>query len=138
MWYNRNITSIERRYKEMGKYIQSEADIKFDNDFEEAQAVREKRIRWVADMLNGIVKDEGLDALKGNEWVDALVYNAQKRGITNASEEMLMERFENEGLIHIDKDMKKLDKRARNNGSLINQIISMSRDFDSDLQGEMA
>ncbi len=122
----------------MGKYIQSEADIKFDNDFEEAQAVREKRIRWVADMLNGIVKDEGLDALKGNEWVDALVYNAQKRGITNASEEMLMERFENEGLIHIDKDMKKLDKRARKNDSLINQIISMSRDFDSDLQGEMA
>ena len=122
----------------MGKYIQSEADIKFDNDFEEAQAVREKRIRWVADMLNGIVKDEGADALKGNEWVDALVYNAQKRGITNASEEMLMERFKNEGLIHIDKDMKKLDKRARINGSLINQIISMSQDFDSDLKGELA
>ena len=122
----------------MGKYIQSEADIKFDNDFEEAQAVREKRIRWVADMLNGIVKDEGADALKGNEWVDALVYNAQKRGITNASEEMLMERFKNEGLIHIDKDMKKLDKKARINGSLINQIISMSQDFDSDLKGELA
>ena len=122
----------------MGKYIQSEANIKFDNDFEEAQAVREKRIRWVADMLNGIVKDEGADALKGNEWVDALVYNAQKRGITNASEEMLMERFKNEGLIHIDKDMKKLDKKARINGSLINQIISMSQDFDSDLKGELA
>ena len=122
----------------MGKYIESEAHIKFDNEFEEAQAVREHRIRWVADLLNSIVKDEGLDALKGNEWVDALVYNAKKRGITNASEEMLMERFENEGLIHIDKDMKKLDKRARNNGSLINQIISMSRDFDSDLQGELA
>ena len=122
----------------MGKYIQSEANIKFDNDFEEAQAVREKRIRWVADMLNGIVKDEGADALKGNKWVDALVYNAQKRGITNASEEMLMERFKNEGLIHVDKDMKKLDKKARNNGSLINQIISMSQDFDSDLKGELA
>ena len=122
----------------MGKYIQSEANIKFDNDFEEAQAVREKRIRWVADMLNGIVKDEGADALKGNKWVDALVYNAQKRGITNASEEMLMERFKNEGLIHVDKDMKKLDKKARNNGSLINQIISMSQDFDSELKGELA
>ena len=122
----------------MGKYIQSEANIKFDNDFEEAQAVREKRIRWVADMLNGIVKDEGADALKGNEWVNALVYSAQKRGITNASEEMLMERFKNEGLIHIDKDMKKLDKKARINGSLINQIISMSQDFDSDLKGELA
>lgn len=117
----------------MGKYIESEAHIKFEDEFEELQAIREKRIRWVADLLNGIVKDEGIEALKGNGWVDSLVYSAKKLGINNASEDMLMERFQSEGLIHVDKDMKKFDKRAIANNSMVNQVITASANLNHDL-----
>lgn len=115
----------------------SEAHIVYENDFEEAQAIREKRIRWVANLLNSIVKDEGVEALKGNEWVNAIVYNAKKLGIDNASEELLMERFQSEGLIHMDKDIERLDKKARGNNGLINQVFSMTND-DINLAGELA
>ena len=117
----------------MGKYIESEAHIKFENEFEELQAIREKRIRWVADLLNGIVKDEGIEALKGNGWVDSLVYSAKKLGINNASEDMLMERFQSEGLIHVDKDIKKLEKRAIVNNSMVNQVITANANLNHDL-----
>ena len=108
----------------MGSYIQSEAHIKFEDEGEELQAIREKRIRWVAEMLNSIVKDEGVDALKENGWVDSLVYSAKKLGINNASENMLMERFQNEGLIEMDKNMKKLEKRAIVNNMMVNQALT--------------
>ena len=108
----------------MGSYIQSEAHIKFEDEGEELQAIREKRIRWVAEMLNSIVKDEGVDALKENGWVDSLVYSAKKLGINNASENMLMERFQSEGLIDMDKDMKKLEKRAIVNNMMVNQALT--------------
>ena len=117
----------------MGKYIESEAHIKFENEFEELQAIREKRIRWVADLLNGIVKDEGIEALKGNGWVDSLVYSAKKLGINNASEDMLLERFQSEGLIEMDKDMKKFDKRAIVNNSMVNQVITANANLNHDL-----
>jgi len=117
----------------MGKYIESEAHIKFEDEFEELQAIREKRIRWVADLLNDIVKDEGIEALKGNGWVDSLVYSAKKLGINNASEDMLMERFQSEGLIHMDKDMKKFEKRAITNNSMVNQVIAASANLNQDL-----
>ena len=108
----------------MGHYVQSEADIKFEDEGEELQAIREKRIRWVAEMLNSIVKDEGVEALKGNGWVDSLVYSAKKLGINNASEDMLLERFQSEGLIEMDKDMKKLEKRAIVNNTMVNQALT--------------
>ena len=124
----------------MGKYIESEAHIKFEDEFEELQAIREKRIRWVADLLNGIVKDEGIEALKGNGWVDSLVYSAKKLGINNASEDMLLERFQSEGLIEMDKDMKKFDKRAIANNSMVNQVITASANLNHELNlaGETA
>ena len=118
-------------------YIRKDSQVELDG-LEKSEAVQEKRIRWVAQMLNEIVEDEGVDALKGNGWVESLVYSAKKRGITNASEEMLIERFQNEGTIHVDKDVERLDKKARREGSLINQIYAMTQNFDSDLQGEMA
>jgi hypothetical protein len=111
----------------MGSYIYSEAHIKFEDEGEELQAIREKRIRWVAEILNAIVKEEGADALKENNWVDALVYSAKKLGINNASEALLVERFKNEGLINMDKDIKKLEKRAIVNNSMVNQIVSMGQ-----------
>ena len=110
----------------MGHYVQSEADIKFEDEGEELQAIREKRIRWVAEMLNSIVKDEGVEALKGNGWVDSLVYSAKKLGINNASEDMLLERFQSEGLIEMDKDMKKLEKRAIVHNTMVNQALTSS------------
>ena len=120
-------------------YIRKDSQVELDG-LEKAEAVQELRIRWVAQMLNEIVKDEGVDALKGNGWVESLVYSAKKRGITNASEEMLIERFQNEGTIHVDKDVERLDKRARREGSLINQIYAMSQDITAtnSLLGETA
>ena len=118
------IETSKREVKEMGSYIQSEAHIKFEDEGEELQAIREKRIRWVAEMLNSIVKDEGVEALKGNGWVDSLVYSAKKLGINNASEDMLLERFQSEGLIEMDKDMKKLEKRAIVNNTMVNQALT--------------
>ena len=113
----------------MGSYIQSEASTTFVDEVEEAEAIREKRIRWVADLLNGIVKDEGVEALKENGWVEALVHNAKKLGINNASEELLVERFQNEGSIHMDRDL----KRMQRNDSLVNQIMSMGRGLGNDM-----
>ena len=120
-------------------YIRKDSQVELDG-LEKSEAVQEKRIRWVAQMLNEIVEDEGVDALKGNGWVESLVYSAKKRGITNASEEMLIERFQNEGTIHVDKDVERLDKRARREGSLINQIYAMSQDITAtnSLLGETA
>ena len=120
-------------------YIRKDSQVELDG-LEKSEAVQEKRIRWVAQMLNEIVEDEGVDALKGNGWVESLVYSAKKRGITNASEEMLIERFQNEGTIHVDKDVKRLDKRARREDSLINQIYAMSQDITvtNSLLGETA
>jgi len=108
-------------------YIRTEAEQV--EGIEKSEAVQEKRIRWVAQMLNEIVEEEGVDGLKDNGWVESLVYSAKLRGITNASEEMLIERFQNEGTIHVDKDVERLDKRARREGSLINQIYAMSQDI---------
>jgi len=117
----------------MGSYIQSEAHIKFEDEGEELQAIREKRIRWVAEMLNSIVKDEGVEALKGNGWVDSLVYSAKKLGINNASEDMLLERFQSEGLIEMDKDMKKLEKRAIVNNTMVNQALTANDSLNLNL-----
>ena len=117
----------------MGHYVQSEADIKFEDEGEELQAIREKRIRWVAEMLNSIVKDEGVEALKGNGWVDSLVYSAKKLGINNASEDMLLERFQSEGLIEMDKDMKKLEKRAIVNNMMVNQALTANDSLNLNL-----
>jgi len=117
----------------MGHYVDSKAQIKFEDEFEEAQAVREKRIRWVAELLNGLVKDEGVEALKGNGWVDSLVYSAKKLGINNASEDMLLERFQNEGLINMDKDMKKLEKRAIVNNTIVNQAFTTNASLNLDM-----
>ena len=117
----------------MGHYVRSKAHIVFEDEFEEAQAVREKRIRWVAELLNGIVEDEGVEALKGNGWVETLVYTAKKLGIDNASEAMLIERFQSKGLIEMDKDMKKFDKRAITNNSMVNQVITASANLNHDL-----
>ena len=117
-------------------YIRTEAEQV--EGIEKSDAIREKRIRWVAQLVNSIVEDEGVNALKGNGWVESLVYSAKKRGITNASEEMLIERFQNEGTIHVDKDVERLDKRARREESLINQIVSISNDLDPQLIGETA
>ena len=109
-------------------YIRKDSQVELDG-LEKSEAVQEKRIRWVAQMLNEIVEEEGVDGLKDNGWVESLVYSAKLRGITNASEEMLIERFQNEGTIHVDKDVERLDKRARREGSLINQIYAMSQDI---------
>jgi H2-forming N5,N10-methylenetetrahydromethanopterin dehydrogenase-like enzyme len=117
----------------MGSYIYSEAHIKFEDEGEELQAIREKRIRWVAEMLNSIVEDEGIDALKENGWVDSLVYSAKKLGINNASENMLMERFQSEGLINMDKDMKKLEKRAIVNNMMVNQALTANDSLNLNL-----
>ena len=120
-------------------YVRKGSQVELD-DLEKSEVVQERRIRWVAQILNDIVEDEGVDALKGNGWVESLVYSAKKRGITNASEEMLIERFQNEGTIHVDKDVERLDKRARREGSLINQIYAMSQDITAtnSLLGETA
>ena len=120
-------------------YVRKGSQVELD-DLEKSEVVQERRIRWVAQILNDIVEDEGVDALKGNGWVESLVYSAKKRGITNASEEMLIERFQNEGTIHVDKDVERLDKKARREGSLINQIYAMSQDITAtnSLLGETA
>ena len=79
---------------------------------EREQSIREREIEFVATLLNFIVEEDGAEALQGQTWVSLIVNKAHKMGIKNASEEMLIERFKNEGLIDLDKDVNRL--RAEN------------------------
>jgi hypothetical protein len=53
---------------------------------------------------------------------------------------VLLERFQSEGLIEMDKDMKKFDKRAIANNSMVNQVITASANLNHELNlaGETA
>jgi hypothetical protein len=75
---------------------------------EQEQTIREREIEFVAALLNSIVTEDGVEALQGQTWVSLIVNKAHKMGIRNASEEMLIERFKNEGLIKLDKDVDRL------------------------------
>ena len=79
---------------------------------EREQSINERKIEFIAVLLNSIVKEDGAEALQGQTWVSLIVNKAHKMGIKNASEEMLIERFKNEGLIDLDKDVNRL--RAEN------------------------
>ena len=78
-------------------------------------------IEFIALVLNHIAKEDGVEGLQGHSWVTMVVEHAQRVGITNASEEMLIERFQNEGKIHLVKDMLRCDT-----GVLHNQLLSDS------------
>jgi hypothetical protein len=91
--------------------MESEAHIEFENAYEQAQATRAHRVEWVSMMLNLAYKEDGEDGLRNNGWVDAIVNAAKRNGITNASEEMLIERFRNEGHINLERDMQRLEQR---------------------------
>ena len=81
----------------------------------------EYAIEFIALVLNHIAKEDGVEGLQGHSWVTMVVEHAQGVGITNASEEMLIERFKNEGVIHLAKDMLRCDT-----GVLHNQMLSAS------------
>jgi len=81
----------------------------------------EHAIEFIALMLNHIAKEDGVEGLQGHSWVTMVVEHAQKRGITNASEEMLIERFKNEGVIHLVRDMTRCDT-----GITHNQLLGAS------------
>ena len=81
----------------------------------------ESAIEFIALVLNHIAKEDGVEGLQGHSWVTMVVEHAQRVGITNASEEMLIERFQNEGKIHLVKDMLRCDT-----GVLHNQLLSDS------------
>ena len=78
-------------------------------------------IEFIALVLNHIAKEDGVEGLQGHSWVTMVVEHAQRVGITNASEEMLIERFQNEGKIHLVKDMLRCDT-----GVLHNQLLGDS------------
>lgn len=90
---------------------ESETHVEFENDHEQEQSVRTHRIEWVSMMLNLAYKEDGIDGLIDNGWVDAIVASAKAVGIHNASAEMLIERFQNEGHIQLERDMQRLEQR---------------------------
>jgi len=69
----------------------------------------EHAVEFIALMLNHIAKEDGIEGLQGHSWVTMVVEHAQRVGITNASEEMLIERFQNEGKIRLVRDMARCD-----------------------------
>jgi hypothetical protein len=75
---------------------------------EREQSIREREIEFIATLLNSIVTEDGVEALQGQTWVSAIVTKAHEMGIRNASTEMLIERFKNEGLIDLDRDTTRL------------------------------
>ena len=86
---------------------------------EREQSINERKIEFVVALLNSIVEEDGAEALQGQTWVSLIVNKAHKLGIKNASEEMLIERFKNEGMIDLDKDMDRLrTENYYNPGSL--------------------
>jgi hypothetical protein len=101
---------------------ESEAHIEFESEYEQEQAARAHRVEWVSMMLNLAYKENGEDGLRNNGWVDAIVNAAKRAGITNASEEMLVERFKNEGHINLERDMQRLE--TREGAVAINQVVS--------------
>jgi len=90
---------------------ESETHVEFESDHEQEQSVRTHRIEWVSMMLNLAYKEDGIDGLIDNGWVDAIVASAKAVGIHNASAEMLIERFQNEGHIQLERDMQRLEQR---------------------------
>ena len=103
---------------------ESEAHIEFESEYEQEQAARAHRVEWVSMMVNLDYKANGEDGLRHNGYVDALVHAAKRTGITNASEEMLIERFKNEGHINLERDMQRLEQREE--AVAINQVLSTS------------
>ena len=101
---------------------ESEAHVEFENEYEQERAARAHRVEWVSMMLNLAYKEDGEDGLRNNGWVDTIVNAAKRAGITNASEEMLVERFKNEGHINLERDMQRLEQRE--GAVAINQMIS--------------
>ena len=86
---------------------------------ERDQSIRERKIEFIATLLNSIVEEDGAEALQGQTWVSLIVNKAHKMGIRNASEKMLIERFKNEGMIDLDKDVTRLGtENYYNPGSL--------------------
>jgi len=86
---------------------------------ERDQSIRERKIEFIATLLNSIVEEDGAEALQGQTWVSLIVNKAHKMGIRNASEKMLIERFKNEGMINLDKDVNRLrTENYYNAGSL--------------------
>ena len=100
----------------------SEANVEFESEYEQQCAARAHRVEWVSMMLNLAYKENGEDGLRNNGWVDAIVNAAKRAGITNASEEMLVERFRNEGHINLERDMQRLEQRE--GAVAINQVVS--------------
>lgn len=109
---------------------ESEAHVEFETDVEQDQATREKRIEWVSMMLNLAYKEDGIDGLTDNGWVDAIVSSARAVGIHNASAEMLIERFQNEGHIQLERDMQRLEQRV--GAVAVNTPLTLSSETTSD------
>lgn len=81
----------------------------------------EHAVEFIALVLNHIAEVDGVEGLQGHTWVEMIVKHAQRVGITNASEEMLIERFRNEGKIRLVQDMARCDT-----GILHNQLLGAS------------
>ena len=109
---------------------ESEAHVEFETDVEQDQATREKRIEWVSMMLILAYKEDGIDGLTDNGWVDAIVASAKAVGIHNASAEMLIERFQNEGHIQLERDMQRLEQRV--GAVAVNTPLTLSSETTSD------
>ena len=66
--------------------------------------VHQAHLEFVTELVNGGVKDSGIDWLDNNRYVDVLVKLAEVRGL-KVTHDMLKERFAKQGLVDTNKEL---------------------------------